>query len=434
MLEPIPLIKEAMRFAVSKIKEGETPTDALFKTAEKYDLNRHFTERVGEAINVSLHLNHFKVADDKSVDFDVAKIAEVVKKRYQIENVAEKKVAYDLFPITEYEDFIPDLDRALTDRRAKVAFEQFQTPEKEIIYNKIATQRIVKSAMNEVEDLEKTAFDAKGRHQDISIKLATAFSTVIDTFKRAKEYRTSFDEFESQIFAKHGSVTNEYIDEIYKRANLKEDRGVKDDRYWNFELCKEAELFDKFLKTAEEFRTSETSVNEAIAQHKTAKETLDSLKVQIGNLKKADIFKELKKYDQEKKTEETDVEKKANFDFMDMVAKHVQKKFDTSDESSDVGKNVFSDNMERRILIQELMMTDPIISKEPARKVLSAYEQILRVAPELSKQKEVMRMMLREILATQGLNTLTSNSLTEADINLMMHKRMAGGNFEKGRK
>ena len=64
MNEPNILIKNAVFEAMSHIASGDTPTEALRKTAEAHDLNANYIQRVGEVMNVTLHHEHFKTAAD----------------------------------------------------------------------------------------------------------------------------------------------------------------------------------------------------------------------------------------------------------------------------------------------------------------------------------------------------------------------------------
>ena len=80
------------------------------------------------------------------------------------------------------------------------------------------------------------------------------------------------------------------------------------------------------------------------------------------------------------------------------------------------------DNMERKMLLQELLLTDPILKKAPAKDVIAKYEQLMRVAPNISREKELVRAVLREMIQTSSFSPHSSNMLTEADMNLMKQK------------
>ena len=93
--------------------------------------------------------------------------------------------------------------------------------------------------------------------------------------------------------------------------------------------------------------------------------------------------------------------------------------------------NLTLDNMERRLLLQELMLTDPILSKINPAKVARAFEQILRLSPEISKQKEVVRAELRAMVASQALSKYDAEMMTQLDVG-MLKSRVATQQFNKG--
>ena len=93
--------------------------------------------------------------------------------------------------------------------------------------------------------------------------------------------------------------------------------------------------------------------------------------------------------------------------------------------------NLTLDNMERKLLLQELMMTDPILSKINPAKVARAFEQILRLSPEISKEKEVVRAELRAMVSTQALSKYDAELMSKLDMG-MLKRRVATQMFNKG--
>jgi endonuclease III len=84
-------------------------------------------------------------------------------------------------------------------------------------------------------------------------------------------------------------------------------------------------------------------------------------------------------------------------------------------------------------MLQELIMTDPILSKQPPQKVVNAYQQFIRLAPQLSKEKEVVGSSLREMLMGQGLHTSDANQLVETNTNVMRQDQMLHGMTAEGK-
>ena len=89
------------------------------------------------------------------------------------------------------------------------------------------------------------------------------------------------------------------------------------------------------------------------------------------------------------------------------------------------------ENMERKLLLQELMMTDPILSKISPAKVARAYEQLLRLSPEISKEKEVVRAELRAMVSSQALSKFDADPFAKTDSS-MLKRRIGTTMFNKG--
>lgn len=75
-----------------------------------------------------------------------------------------------------------------------------------------------------------------------------------------------------------------------------------------------------------------------------------------------------------------------------------------------------NEQRERSLLLQELISTDPIISKFPTHHVVDAYQQMLRIAPELSSEREVVRAFLRQAGATQQIDKNEADALIAANM------------------
>ena len=85
------------------------------------------------------------------------------------------------------------------------------------------------------------------------------------------------------------------------------------------------------------------------------------------------------------------------------------------------------DNRNRAFLLQELISTDPIISKFPTHQTVDAYQQLLRIAPELSNEKEITRAFLRQAGASQAIDPFQAEQLISANNNLFKQHQMQRG-------
>jgi len=84
-------------------------------------------------------------------------------------------------------------------------------------------------------------------------------------------------------------------------------------------------------------------------------------------------------------------------------------------------KKIQDQNRSRALLLQDLITTDPVINKFPTHKVVDAYQQMLRIAPELSSEKEITRAYLRQAGASQALSPFEAGELLKANTALFKH-------------
>lgn len=488
MEEPNILIKSALNEAVQKVNEGMTPTEALKKVAVELDLNPNYIQRTGEALNVALHYKHFKTAADRSSEFDIADIPNAIEQVFTINEKTAAEYTSEHFPASA-EDTVFNYNRILTNPKYKQAFLE--------IANATETQEsypptfntVYSKAANYIDKLQKEASEAHVASAAAEFSLNEKFSEIADEFKKDASYRTAFEEFESQVFSKHGQAAVPYLDLLHKTAAQHEDRGVHDSHYIMFTPCKEAMLFDALMNAAKDY----------IDTAKTAEELDDNLSYEYAYLKEAHkamgkksedfsaaASKEPQSLDSLESSDESgeedeepadpvlaQIKKKASASpnkalAQDPVLEHILEKeaffgsiggllsktkimdrlvstpagnaFSNEVESMFAPKSILNkgpkpnltlDNMERKLLLQELMLTDPILSKVNPAKVARAFEQILRLSPEISKEKEVVRAELRAMVSSQALSKYDADLMTKLDVG-MLKRRIATQQFNKG--
>lgn len=72
----------------------------------------------------------------------------------------------------------------------------------------------------------------------------------------------------------------------------------------------------------------------------------------------------------------------------------------------------------RKAIIQDLMDTDPVIKEVDRDKVLGWYETIYRVAPDLSKEKDLVRELLRNFATFGNVDLRTIKELADTQKSL----------------
>lgn len=494
MDEPNILIKTALSEAVQKVNAGMSPTAALKKVANDLDLNPNYMQRTGEALNVALHYKHFKTASDRSMDFEIADIPQAVEDVFSSNQKTAAEEISENFATLNTTEHVFNYNRMLSNPVYKRAF--LEIAEAAETHSSFPTtfNTVYEKSASYIQKLSKQAEEADVLKVAAEIDLNYNFSALCDEFKKDAGYRTAFEEFESQVFAKHGSAALPYLDLLHKTACSSEERGVHDASYMMFDQCKEASLFDEllssataYMETAKEAADIEENLKFESAYLKDAHKLLGKQSAEkcphcacvLDSPKKGckcthDHAKKAEKQDDETDysiTEDEDpvlaeIKKKASDSSYSVAGKYtndpvlaealekeaflgsisnmmgdllhqpIQSSFDhafnKAPQSAGIKKpNMTLDNMERRLLLQELMLTDPILSKVNPAKVARAFEQILRLSPQISKQKEVVRAELRAMVASQALSKYDAEMLTKLDVG-MLKGHVATHQFNSG--
>lgn len=494
MEEPNILIKTALNEAVQKVNEGLSPTSALKKVANDLDLNPNYIQRVGEALNVALHYKHFKTAADRSTEFEIADIPTAVSDVFNFNEKSAAEKTAEQFPDSDSHEHVFNYNRMLSNPTYKQAFLEISGASETHESYPTTFNTIYEKSANYINKLTKAAEAAEVSQTETLLELNEKFSALCDEFKRAEGYRTPFEEFESQVYAKHGEAALPYIDLLHKTACVLEERGVHDGGYMMFNTCKEAQLFDGLMKAAEAMVASEKAAMEITENLAYEAAFLKEARIMLGKAaapksqeEKEEQAHERSESAEEEKAEESDadetesdpvlqaIKKKASDTAYsvtaayseDPVADQVMEKeaffgqlitfgnlishggealsglthppvteafahqFKTNPNATAKKPNLTLENMERKLLLQELMLTDPILSKVNPVKVARAFEQILRLSPEISKEKEVVRAELRAMVASQALSKYDADLMTKMDLG-MLKRRVATQEFNKG--
>ena len=86
---------------------------------------------------------------------------------------------------------------------------------------------------------------------------------------------------------------------------------------------------------------------------------------------------------------------------------------DESKKLSDRMKNV-----QRQIILQDLIVNDPVLADEPPENVANAYNTLLQMAPEVSMNKEVVRAILRQSVHSVAVSPYDAEMWTKLEQNI----------------
>lgn len=411
------LVKTAVDATIKEIAKGKAPTEALTKVSQELGLNSNFIQRAGEAINVALTFSHFKTASDKSTDFPIVDIPAVTKNSMtsKEKTLAEKKASW--FPVVnDNPDFVRNIfDPSFT----KVAATKLSRTEEDEILPTF--EHLAQKLANEVSRLDKEYDQVLTKKVGNELFLEASFNNLVNYFKKEAGSRESFDEFETAVYAMHGTAVSPYIDLIHTTCKTAEDRGIHD----QFKFA--AESVD--LPSAKYFFDFASSIGQQKElTHKVAytKAILELTKAGIASAYNGLISsEEVKEAGEFADDLEELFSKQAGVVTKSIAEKLLEDyKNATKTKQSPVFQNSSMDNRNRSLMLQELVMIDPILAHQDPRKITEAYQQILRLAPHIAKEKEVVRSLLRQMVATQSLAPVEANQLIETNTNLLRQHKL----------
>jgi hypothetical protein len=227
-----------------------------------------------------------------------------------------------------------------------------------------------------------------------------------------------------------------------------------------FEPCDEVKLFGDFLKKADELASIKQAADDAdynynyeneyvkeifrtrgcelFDKQASAVDSTISERVEAELKKEAEDIEKISEEDpviaviKQKKAEELKKKEASIKEAFGFIEGMFNKAKEEGKPSISATTNTDSDNRDRAFLLQELAYTDPILSKQPPRKVVDSYEQMLRLSPEISKEKELVRAFLRQSTAGQAVDPFMGAQLVEADTKLLKQRRLHSGLSENG--
>lgn len=398
-MSPNSLIQKAVDDVAVFLSKSASPTEAVVKVAQKYDLNPNYTKRVTEVVNTAISCQHFKTAKDKAADHPIARIEDVMDALY-----SKKDKTASEFKSENFVDDIPNLDyvRLLSgkSKRAYVEFHKANSKEetrgmsKKGLMDKISIAR---------RDIEKELNETVTKLKNAELARDSYFFQIADVFKKEGAARTSFGEFESQVFSKYGERAIPYLNLLHRTQPRKEKRGEHDPKYFDYDLCKEAELFDKFIvKSAEVLKIEDNLAEQKLAQLEFEAKYAEMV-AQLGGVKTS-----------ENTSEEGNIKQA-----VDPVQFLIDRFKEVADKPSTPKLNNPLDNLERKRILQDLILRDEILRMQPPSKVAAAYEQMLRIAPHLAAEKEIVRSYLRQAVQAEGLSHYDASQLVSANSNLI---------------
>ncbi|RTL07592.1 hypothetical protein EKK58_00025 [Candidatus Dependentiae bacterium] len=453
MQDPNKLLKAAVDNIVNSINVEKLPAHAaVVKTAKEMDLNVHFIKRACEVINVALTYEHFrKNAEARDKDFPIVDAQKVSAEVFNQPEKTTNEKKSEFFSGSIVEETVPNFRKAKHDAQFRDQFAKLSTAKDET--RGMSEQGICEKAglakLALERELDVCRTDAAGAKHGVQ----SQFAYLVNHWSKEASARLSFAEFESQAFSRYGEAVIPYIDLIYKAAGCKEARGEHDPKYVAYDDSRELLVLASFLEATDALREA----NEKLAEITLTMAELEDQKNQAYAKLAAARQEEAQAQTDEAAPEKQAAEGPIKIEFVDPViaaanAKVAARKEEAEKKAGVLGDSMpgklfdaFSDhykkestpgggagggalgNLDRKLLIQNLMATDPILKTYNPKRVADSYEQFLRLAPELSNEKEIVRSHLRQMVASQAMTAFDGAQLMDANTKLLKQKQMEGG-------
>lgn len=462
-------IEKSLNQAIKLHNSGMGANDSIIKVAKDNELNPETICRVVEAFNIAKTKAYVKVAEDKAGDFDVADKKEVIKRVFE-DSSAEPKTASlvdDLFGERDnfkYEEF----DGNYIEETIKVS----STSE-------VSLDDRIKKAYQAIEEQNREIEERKQEIVSVKEAFYISLKQLTDSLAYSEE-REKVADAVAEVFYEHGENkrAGKILHLIFKCANLKFDEmteklgGAHSPTNGTFVSC-----FNSLVESDEEYSKLAKEFNTALKQAQDGQEELMGLVKKAGGInpsQKAAKFIGSKKSQKiaknedlpedllndvlgalfkDKRAQEKLEKKIASTSFLKISSAPVSlpKGLDPStyspmdltsskdlwskgyelrlkkktDPIGDAETSREIEGIKRQTILAELL-NDEIISQQNPEDVISAYNTMIKLAPNASLVKDVAKSVLRQGTA-QVIDPHFANTLAELELSLLKAQNFTPG-------
>lgn len=479
---PVPTFKEslmnALHSSVRHFNEGGDPNDAVVKAAQEFDFNPDQTTRLVETFNTARTIYHYKSAADRTQPFSLADSAVVIPAMFEPKKAAAKPSVVN----HDYSSYdLPEADyREGTVIKSAAGVNDIDIPApREYLDTNLNSQGI--RAMEMIRTQRKLAEAARDEARVHATKAASIFTKIanelslgyaencqerynrlvggyqkfaskatLDTWGPAV---TKLAEFMPAWLVKGAEAIQDEIvyedkDLVASLAQLKEAKDLMEveaemlavasvlekeaadfERDWMAAIApvlpvvtkKEAASLTDFidarlLKVADEQTTSERETQHWLTGEpvkvKTTKTTAQPTESTLG--------KTLTEAASEPLTGMVGTG-------IDSALRNVLR---VPSKKQNVQLSERLKNVQRQIMLEDLMTNDPVLSEENPETVTQAYSAVMNMAPELSANKEVVRAILRQAVHSVAISPFEAETWTKLEQNI---RNIAGKTDSRGR-
>lgn len=444
-------LMDALHGAVQHFNESGDPNAAVVKAARDADFNPEQTTRLAEAFNTARTLYHYKAASDRTASFALADAGTVLTDLFEKQDQGTAKAA-EVRSYAEYdqrERSYHDCDRV--EKAAEVAAEP-APPSMDVLAHQ---------AMRTLRGLRQTAKIAEDEARLAGTSAAQAL-TKLATMLSSGYSETRQDQY-ARLFAAHGDAewvpvmakVAEFVPSQYKASDAQMKKAARAAVVDDYDLA----VHETLLKEAREWLGVEAeflAMSGMMAKEADdfEREWLETVGVEDKQAQdqglcafvRPEILKAAQTVATEKYTTRNMYGDPVNVESKKEIGGKGQPGITdaVSDFMFDTGKKPIGDvlntgvtrmltepaarenkalseklkNVQRQIMLQDLMTNDPVLSEEAPETVAEAYNAILQMAPEMASNKEVVRAVLRQTVHSVAVSPYDAEIWTKLEKNL----------------
>lgn len=439
-------LMSALHSAVETFNETGDPNGSVIKAAADNDFNLEQATRLVETFNTARTIYHYKTASDRSTPFALADGAAVISGLFK-PNMPAKAAAALIPDYTEYDRPEADYNRDFETKEAEEV-----VPVREYLDTSLDAQCArAFTAMNIQRDLAGTALDnarmASTKAAQIINKLASELrrgyeDTVKDRYARlvacfnGSEYLPVVDKLAAYMpsWIKSAKCSDEVVNDLdlapYKNLMKEAHTYMQMEAEllaFSGQIEKEAAAFERdWLETVSPLlpKLADTGVSKYIDNRllKEAQYTLSSKSKGTSFFSGAPVERESKLQLGGGKGEPNPL--------VEAVSEGVKKPLsegigagltDILYKPMERENKVLSErlkNVQRQIMLEDLLTNDPVLADEEPQTVINAYDAVMRLAPDMSMNKEVVRAILRQAVHSVAIDPFAAQSWTELEKNI----------------
>ena len=450
----------ALQEAVSHFNGGLDDNAAVVKAASDYDFNKDQTLRLLETYNTAKTIDFFKKADDRRQSFATAEAEKVLPALFSTDAVLKSAAPVEY---TDY-DFYNEPDQGYSESTEKCASSIL--PDEPTEFNDVSLEGATGFGVYRLNDLRKTASyftDQKGIIGEVYDRTLQKIAQVLkpaylDNHEYPKVeatlhmlYKDAGDHIAEELLA--------YVPKDVKRASDKEKRAkictydvenptvfmlLKNAHQARQTWSQYAALEAQYEKEAKDYETEFNKVSsfdtDALLGHQEMNEfyTDDFMKSAKGEKepsKKEDYsspFSQMASSATGAGQAGLDVAGKVINPIADKAMSSVGlPKVDVAaalKKPKERAANTAAEkmrNIQRKLILEELVTTDPVLKGEDPQSVARAYQTLMQVAPDISLNREVARSILRQSVQSVAVSPFDAKSW--ADLESEIRKRVRQG-------